>query len=63
MSSKIMWWGYRHQNGSLQLKRWFGDHKDYQDDCYGNPFVLQVVPPFEADTRDEAMKYLGDKLK
>ncbi len=58
-----MWWGYLHQNGSIQVKRWFGDHKDYIDDCEGNPFVIQVVPPFVADSREEAIGILTNALK
>ena len=50
-----MWWGYLHSNGSIQVKRWFGDHKDYIDDCIDNPFVTQVVPPFSAESREEAI--------
>jgi len=60
--NKIMWWGYLHQNGSIQLKRRFGDHKDYTEDCKGNDFVQQVVPPFSAHTREEAMCYLTKRL-
>jgi hypothetical protein len=60
---KIMWWGYLHQNGSIQLKRWLGDHKDYTDDCEGNDFVLQVVRPFEAETRDSALEIIKQKLE
>jgi hypothetical protein len=62
MKSTLMWWGYMHQNGSLQLKRWFGDHKDYTDDCEGNDFVVRVVRPFAADTREEAEKILREKI-
>ena len=60
--NKIMWWGYLHSNGSPQLKRWFGDHKDYTEDCEGNDFVLQVVPPFAADTREAAETILYSRL-
>ena len=60
---EIMWWGYLHSNRTVQVKRWFGDHKDYQDDCIGNPFVLKVVPPFEAKNRDEALAIIMGKLK
>jgi hypothetical protein len=62
MKSTLMWWGYMHQNGSLQLKRWFGDHKDYTDDCEGNDFIVRVVRPFAADTREEAEKILREKI-
>ena len=51
---KTMWWAYIHSNGSLLIKRWFGDHKDYTDDCHNNPFVEFVVPPFESETREKA---------
>ena len=57
-----MWWGYLHSNNTMQVKRWFGDHKDYTDDCIGNPFVLQVVRPFEADTREEAIAIIEREL-
>jgi hypothetical protein len=59
----IMWWGYLHQNGTIQVKRWFGDHKDYTDDCYGNEFVQKVVPPFTAANREEAIKILEQRLQ
>lgn len=58
----INWWGYLHSNGSVQLKRWFGDHKDYTEDCEGNEFVSQVVRPFTADTREAAMEILCLRL-
>lgn len=60
--SDLMWWGYLHQNGSVQVKRWFGNHKDYQDDCIGNPFVLQVVEPFAANSREEAINIITERL-
>jgi len=61
-TEKTMWWGYLHQNGTIQVKRWFGDHKDYKDDCYGNEFVVRVVPPFAAESREDAEKYLKEML-
>lgn len=60
--NKTMWWGYLHQNHTIQCKRWFGDHEDYTGDCRGNPFVLKVVPPFEADSREEAVQVLEREL-
>jgi hypothetical protein len=57
-----MWWGYLHSNGTIQLKRWFGDHKDYTDDCIGNDFVRRVVVPFEADSYESAFHILKEKL-
>jgi len=60
--SDIMWWGYLHQNGTIQVKRWFGDHKDYTDDCEGNEFVERVVEPFSADSRDKAIVTISNRL-
>lgn len=62
MTNQNMWWGYLHQNNTIQLKRWYGDRKDYTDDCIGNPFVLRVVKPFEAVDHNEALKILTSKL-
>lgn len=61
--TETMWWGYLHQNGTVQVKRWFGDHEDYRGDCYGNPFVLRVVKPFEAKTREEAEAIITKQVK
>ena len=52
----IKWWGYRHSNGGVQVKRWFGDPKDYTSDCIGNDFVQAVVPPFSAPSREAAIE-------
>ena len=58
-----MWWGYLHQNGTIQVKRWFGDHRDYTEDCAGNEFVVRVVPPFEAAMREEALCIITERLQ
>ena len=58
----VWWWGYLHQNGTVQLKRWFGDTKDYTDDCDGNDLVQQVVEPFEARTHEVAYAILKERL-
>ena len=59
---ETMWWGYLHANGTLQVKRWFGDRKDYTDDCEGNDFVQRVVSPFVAVSREDAVQILQQKL-
>lgn len=56
------WWGYLHQNGTIQTKRWFGDHEDYTGDCEGNPFVERVVKPFHASSKEEADQYIVKSL-
>ena len=60
--NKIMWWGYLHRNGTIQLKRWLGDHADYTSDCQCNPFVIKVVTPFESPTREEALEIIKNKI-
>lgn len=62
-AQQIMWWGYLHSNGKPQLKRWFGDPRDYTEDCENNPFVLKVVTPYPASTQEEAWGSLIEKLK
>lgn len=57
-----MWWGYLHANGTLQIKRWFGDHADYTTDCEGNDFVQRVVEPFQADNREKALEIITARL-
>jgi hypothetical protein len=51
MTDKMQWWGYLHADGSVHVKRWFGDPKDYTTDCEGNAFVVTVVKPFAAIDR------------
>ena len=57
--SNLMWWGYLHSNGNVQVKRWFGDHEDYTGDCEGNDFVQKVVRPFEADSYEKALEIIS----
>lgn len=60
--NKNWWWGYLHQNGTVQVKRWYGDHKDYTEDCEGNDFVQRVVPPFVCDSHEEAARIITESL-
>lgn len=62
MKNALWWWGYLHQNGTIQCKRWFGDKKDYTDDCQDNPFVIQVVEPFIAPSREAAVDFIKARL-
>jgi hypothetical protein len=56
------WWGYLHANGAIIVKRWWGDRKDYTNDCIGNPNVQQVFEPFEADSREAAYMIIEREL-
>jgi hypothetical protein len=63
IDEKLLWWGYLHQNRTIQAKRWSGDVRDYTEDCEGNDFVVRVIEPFPADSREEAIKYIQDDLR
>lgn len=56
----MLWWGYLHQNGAVIAKRYFGDVKDYTTDCEGNDFIIQIIPPFAASSREEAFKIVRE---
>lgn len=58
---KFMWWGYLHTAGTLQAKRYF-DKRDI-DEAEESPFVQQVVYPFEAADREEALEYIKNKTQ
>lgn len=53
MSLKRQWWGYKHKNGSYQAKVYFGP-QDLQE-AHKSPFCGQVVGPFLAEDRDDAL--------
>ena len=55
-----MWWGYRHTSGSVQAKRYFGDRASLQD-AYESDFVVDVVEPFAANSRDDALKIVAER--
>ena len=54
--SKSLWWGYKHTSGTYHAKRYF-DKQD-TDEAEESPFCEQVVYPFEAESRDEALDYI-----
>lgn len=60
--TEIMWWGYLHVDGSIHAKRWFGDVKDYTEDCEGNEFVECVVRPFPCLSREDATAMIRQRL-
>ena len=54
MSDKNLWWGYRHINGTIQVKRYF-DERGFEE-AKESDFVELIFPPFEARDRDEALQ-------
>ena len=55
---KILWWGYIHQNGSIQVKRYFS-YLDLQE-ALESPFVERVYGHFHADSREEAINHIKE---
>lgn len=56
----MVWWGYKHKNGSIQVKRWF-NMQDIRE-AWNSPFVEDVTGTFEAINRDEALKKAKEML-
>ena len=54
--SKSLWWGYKHVSGTYHAKRYF--YKQDTDEAEQSPYCEQVVYPFEAESRDEALDYI-----
>ena len=47
------WWGYRHCNRTIQVKRYFDDIDLVE--ARRSPFVEKVVGPFSAENREDAI--------
>jgi len=56
----MLWWGYLHSTGSLQVKRFF-DSRDITD-AQESPFVSLVKGPWEVSSRAEAIEKLEQDL-
>ena len=55
------WWGYEHVNGNLQAKVFYSQLDITEAES--SPFVAQVVYPFLANNRDEALEYIKQQIK
>lgn len=55
---KNLWWGYLHSNKSVQVKRFFSEEDLKEADR--SPFCVKVIYPFEANSREEAIKYIKE---
>lgn len=53
-TNQIMWWGYRHINGTIQVKRFFS-HEDIRE-AKQSAFVSAVCGPFLAEGREHALR-------
>jgi len=50
--TKLLWWGYLHTSGTVQIKRYFSQLD--LDEANESPFVQRSYGPFPASGRDEA---------
>ena len=51
----IEWYAYKHNNGTIHLRRYFGDPLDIQE-AIESPFVDSVTDVFLSCDREEALK-------
>jgi len=58
--NSIRWWGYIHENGSLQVKRYFGP-EDISE-AWESPFVMKVFGPWAVNSREEALEKLKKSI-
>ncbi len=56
---KQQWWGYKHTSGTYQAKPFYSQLD--LDEAYESPFCDQVVEPFEAEDREEALAIVRNK--
>lgn len=56
------WWGYLHKNGSIQVKPVMWDINEMLEDAKESPFCDEVFYPFEANSREEALEIIKNKL-
>lgn len=54
-----LWWGYKHQSGTYQAKRYF-DRRDIQE-ANESDFAEIVVGPFKASGRDQALEIVKER--
>lgn len=54
------WWGYRHVNGTYQVKRYY-DRRDLED-ARDSDFVDAVSEPFKAEGREDALQKVKSLL-
>lgn len=57
----MKWWGYRHIQGSVHLKRFY-DQADV-DEAYESDFVDDVCDPFDAPSRETASNVVSEWAK
>jgi hypothetical protein len=59
--NKIEWWGYEHISGTLQAKPYYNSLDITEAES--SSFVAQVVYPFLATDREDALKFIEQQVK
>ena len=57
------WWGYLHINETIQAKRYLWDGELNMKDAKESSHVAKVFGPFEANSRQEALEIIHEKIK
>jgi len=60
MEEKNQWWGYKHVENTIHVKRYF-DRQDIVE-ALSSDFVKSVAGPFYAVDREEAMRILKERI-
>jgi hypothetical protein len=58
---KFKYWAYIHINGTLQVKKYFGQYQI--DNAIESSFVVKIFPTLEAETIEIAKEIYLNKLK
>ena len=59
---KLWWWGYKHINGTYQVKRDFLDGGKAIEEAKSSDFIWAVTEPFKAIDRKNASRIIKEKL-
>ena len=62
MKVEVQWWGYLHENGTIQAKRGFFDIIGDIREAKSSPFVIKTYGPFVAEDRKDALEILAENL-
>lgn len=60
-NAKLEWYAYKHVNGTLHLRRFFGDMGDVKE-AKESDFVSKVTGPFEANKKSQAQDIMRARL-
>ncbi len=56
------WWGYLLNDGTIQVKRFYGNPADHMSAVSKNKSIVSVVEPFRANSKEDAIKMLESRI-